>query len=455
MTKDLTEGKPFPLIFKFAMPLLFGNIFQQLYNIVDAVIVGKFLGLNALSGVGASASLNFLIFGFCIGMCSGFAIPIAQQFGAKNFRRMREFITGSTYLAAIVAALLTTATALLTKPILHAMGTPAVIFDDAYIYLFVTFLGIPFTILYNMLAFMLRALGDSRTPFLFLLLSTVINIFGDLFCIVVLHLGVFGAAIATVASQAISGILCLIFIFKKYEIVHATKDEWKFNHENNRILLGMGIPTGLVASITSIGSIMLQAAVNGIDVESVQAYAAALKIKFFFISPYDAIGNATATYVGQNLGAGKFDRIKKGVRVGIYMGLVYSVAACIILLLFSGNIASLFMDKSNTVVLAKVNEFMHITSLFYIVISFLNVHRCALQGMGYSKLAMYGGICEMVARTAMSLFVIPRVGFIGVCFTDQTAWIAATVLVTIAFYVVLKKERAIYQCSGSRDMQDK
>lgn len=444
MTKDLTEGKPFPLIFKFALPLLLGNIFQQLYNIVDAVIVGKFLGLNALSGVGASSSLNFLIFGFCIGMCSGFGIPIAQQFGAKNYTHMREYISGSTYLSAVIAALLTTATALLTKPILIAMGTPSVIFTDAYTYLFVTFLGIPFTILYNLLAFILRALGDSKTPFFFLLLSTIINIFGDLFCIVVLHLGVLGAAIATVASQAISGLLCLFFMIKKYPIVHATKAEWKFNHKNNRVLLSMGIPTGLVASITSIGSIMLQTAVNGIDVVSVQAYAAALKIKFFFLSPYDAIGNATATFVGQNLGAAKFDRIKKGVRVGIYMGLVYSIAACITLLLFSGNIACLFMDKSNTAVLSEVNQFMHITSFFYIVISFLNVHRCALQGLGYSKLAMYGGICEMIARTAMSLFVIPKVGFIGVCFTDQTAWIAATILVTIAFYVVLGKEAKKY-----------
>jgi Na+-driven multidrug efflux pump len=269
-------------------------------------------------------------------------------------------------------------------------------------------------------------------------------------------MGVLGAAVATVASQALSGLLCLFYMYKKFPIVHMTKEERAFNHQNNVILLNMGIPSGLVNSITSIGSIMLQTAVNGIDVASVQAYAASMKIKFFFISPYDAIGNATATYAGQNLGAGKVDRIKKGVRAGIYMGLIYSLFACIILHLFGGNIALLFMDKPNTIVLDKVNQFMRITSLFYIVISFLNVHRSAIQGMGYSKLAMYSGIFEMIARCAMSICIIPRVGFTAVCYTDQTAWIAATVFVTIAFYVVLKKKRAIiYQCSGSHDMQDK
>src|SRR5574344_140594 len=439
MTKDLTEGNPMPLILKFSVPLLLGNLFQQLYNLADTVIVGKFLGLNALSGVGASASINFLIFGFCIGTCGGFAIPVSQQFGAKNYSCMRTYIAAAAFLSAFIAAVMTAATAVMCGTILRMMGTPQIIYNDAYSYLFIIFLGIPFTILYNMLSFIIRALGDSKTPFYFLLVSTVLNVFGDIFCIVVLKMGVAGAAAATVVSQAVSGILCLVYMRKKFPIIRMTREERRFCRDDCRLLLAMGLPAGLVNSITSIGSIMLQAAVNALGVTSVAAYAAALKIKQVFISPFEAIGNTLATYCGQNLGAGKTDRIKKGMKVGLIMGVLYAAGACLVLHLFSTLIAGMFMDLSETEVLSRVNQFMYTTSWFYWVLSFLWVYRSSLQGMGFSKIAMFAGFFEMAARTAMSVFVIPRAGFTAVCFTDQTAWAAAALFCTSAFYIVFRK----------------
>jgi len=440
MTKDLTTGKPLGLLVKFSIPLLLGNIFQQFYNIVDAVIVGKFVGLNSLTAVGASASVNFLILGFCIGSCYGFTVPIAQRFGAKDYSTMRRYIVQAEYLAGALAVIITVVTAVLCGDILHMIKTPAVIYDEAYIYQLVIFLGIPFTILYNLLAAVIRALGDSKTPFIFLAVATVINIFGDLFCVVVLKMGVLGAALATVASQALSGLFCLIYMRKKYGILRTEPEERRPNARECRMLLAMGVPTGLVSSITAIGSIMLQSAVNGLSVASVSAYAVALKLKQLFICPYDAIGSAMGTFVGQNLGAGKIKRIREGLRVSLIIGIVYSAFACLVMNLFVGNLAGLFMDTSQTEVLAQVKQFLSITSYFYWILDFLCVYRSSVLGMGHSALAMYAGLLEMLARTAMSIFVIPALGFIAVCYTDQTAWFSAAAYLVVIFYVLLGRE---------------
>lgn len=440
MTKDLTEGRPIVLLFRFAIPLVMGNLFQQLYNIIDAMIVGKTLGINALSAVGASASVNFLILGFCIGTCVGLAIPVAREFGAGNYRRMRVLVINGYYAAAFVTIIMTVCTSLFCDNILNRMNTPELIYTDAYIYQLIIFLGIPFTILYNLLASVIRALGDSKTPFYFLLISTFGNIFLDLFCIKILHMGVAGAGIATIFSQGVAGILCLIYMNKRYEILHFEQDEKRLILPECLKLLGFGIPMGLQSSITAIGSIMLQTAVNSLGTLEVAGYAAALKIKGVFICPFDAIGSAVATFCSQNLGAGKYDRLKKGIRSGVIIGLCWCIITFVMLQLFTDNIAMLFVENKEVEVLRLVRQFMHTTSFFYPALAFLGAYRFAIQGVGYSKVALFSGLMEMIARSGMSIWVIPRFRFDAVVFTDQTAWVSAAIFCMIVFYVIYHKK---------------
>lgn len=439
MTKDLTTGSPLPLILKFSIPLLLGNLFQQFYNLVDTIIVGRFLGIHALSSVGSTASVNYLLIGFCIACCDGFAIPIAQQFGAKNYKKMRSYIMNCTYLSIIFAAVFTLATVILCDDILTWMKTPADIFGGAYAYLIVILAGIPFTFLYNITASIIRAVGDSKTPFYFLLLATVLNIILDLVFIIVFDIGVAGAAYATILSQAVSGILCLIYMRKNLEILRVSADEKKWNSRMVHDLLIMGLPIGLQSSITAVGSVMLQSSVNALGTIYVSSYTAVMKLKQFSICPYSAFDTSIATYCSQNYGAGKTNRIYKGIKCGFLIYSVYSVLLMIILVFFSDKIALIFLDASETEVLGYVKQFFTYCGLFYLLIPVLNCLRSAIQGLGYSIVSMLAGICELIGRACMALFVIPAVGYIGVCFTDGTAWLAASVCVIILYPILMKR----------------
>lgn len=295
MTKDLTQGSPVRLILGFALPLLAGMLFQQLYNLVDTLIVGRFLGMEALAGVGATGSINFLVLGFCMGICSGFAIPVAQQFGAHEESRMREFVSNGTWLSIVFAAVMTVLTVVYCADILRLMNTPEDCFDQAYNYIVVIFAGIPFTFLYNLLSGWLRSLGDSKTPLFFLVLSSVLNVILDLAFILIFKLGVFGASLATVLSQAISGMLCLLFIAVKVPILHITREEWRPQSKRMIELCAYGVPMGLQYSITAIGSVILQVAVNSLGSLSVAAVTAASKVLNFLACPFDALGSTMAT----------------------------------------------------------------------------------------------------------------------------------------------------------------
>lgn len=287
-TKELTAGRPLTLILNFTLPLLLGNLLQQTYSLVDAVIVGRFLGINALASVGASTSVVFLILGFCNGCCGGFGIPVAQKFGARDYATMRRLVFVSLKLSAVMSVAIALVTSLLCGDILRIMRTPDNIFPGAYAYLLITFIGVPCTFFYNLLACIIRALGDSRTPFWFLLFSTVLNIILDLFCILVLKWGVAGAGIATVVSQGLSAWLCYRYMMSRFEILRAQPGERRFNGRLARQLLGIGVPMGLQFSITAIGSIMLQSANNALGTACVAAFTAAMRIKMFFMCPLES-----------------------------------------------------------------------------------------------------------------------------------------------------------------------
>lgn len=444
MTRDLTEGSCLKQILLFTAPLLVGNLLQQTYNLVDAAIVGRCLGTDALAAVGASSSVQFLVLGFCIGSCAGFGIPIAQRFGAKDYRTMRSYIFHSILLAALFAVILTTACALLCPTILHVMSTPDDIFAGAYSYLFIIFLGIPFNLLYNLEAAMLRAVGDSKTPFVFLAISTVTNIALDLLCILVFRWGVAGAAIATITAQALSGILCFFFIRKKQEILHINAADCKFNGAVCGSALVMGAPMGLQFSITAIGSMVMQAANNGLGSIYVSGFTAGARLKQFTLCPFDALATAVCTFCGQNLGAKRFDRIRQGIRVGVAIALAYGIGIGLVLI-FGGRVLSmLFMSSSQVAVLDASAKYLRYMGCMYWMLGLLNVFRLATQGLGYSGRAVFAGVIEMIARTVVSLVFVPLYGYTAICCADQVAWTTAVMyLIPMCLHLLKKVEREV------------
>lgn len=443
MEKDMTKGSPMRLILGFAVPLLFGLLFQQFYSMVDTIIVGHYLGVEALAAVGATGSVNFLIIGFCMGVCNGFALPIAQEFGAGNAPKLRRFVANSVWLSVIFAVVMTVVVSLLCRSILQWMRTPENIIDGAYDYIIVIFIGIPVVFLYNVTAAIIRSLGDSRTPVIFLVMAAVLNIFLDLLLIIVIPMGVAGAAVATVLSQAIAGVCCLIYMCRKYPILHLSGEEWKWNGECVARLCNMGIPMGLQYSITAIGSVILQSAVNGIGSDAVAAVTAGNKVSMLLMCPFDAMGSTMATYGGQNIGAGDLDRVGKGLKSCTLLGLLYSLIAVGVVFTLGQVLLLLFLDAGETVILANAYAFIRVNVLFYFPLALVNIVRFLIQGMGFSKLAVFAGAFEMLARGLAGFVLVPAFGFPAVCFANPLAWIFADIFLIPAYFLVKKKMAVI------------
>lgn len=437
--REMTTGPSLPLIFNFTLPLLLGNLLQQTYSLVDAAIVGKFLGINALASVGASTSVVFLILGFCNGCCGGFAIPVAQKFGARDYVTMRRYVSVSLKIAGGMSVIIALLTSLLCAFILRTMQTPENIFQGAYSYLLVTFIGVPCTFFYNLLSSIIRALGDSKTPFWFLLFSTILNIILDLFCILIMGWGVTGAAVATVFSQGVSAVLCYFYMYRKFDILKTEPSDRRFRPELARQLMYIGVPMGLQFSITAIGSIMLQSANNALGTACVAAFTSAMRIKMFFLCPLESLGMAMATFSGQNYGAGKPERIWSGIKASTLMMVVYTAVTFLILMVGAKSFALIFVDPSEIEILEKTELFLHISVSFFPMLGLLCILRYTIQGVGYTNLAMFSGVSEMIARILVSIYAVPAFGFIAVCYGDPMAWIAADLFLIPAFIYVYRR----------------
>lgn len=440
-TRDMTEGSPLKLIFGFFFPLLFGLLFQQVYNMVDTIVVGRFLGVKALAGVGSTGSLNFLVLGFGMGVCNGFAIPVAQKFGEHDFQGLKRFVVNAILMAAIVSAVMTVIVCSLCGSMLRWMNTPADIMEDAFSYLFVIFLGIPVVFLYNVLFGIIRSLGDSRTPVLYLVFCSLLNVALDLVFIVLFGMGVAGAAWATVASQAVSALLCARYI-RKCDAIFLTREDWKLDAGCSKQLLGMGVPTGLQYSITALGSIVLQTSVNTLGSLYVASVAAGGKVSQLVTCPFDAMGSTMATYGGQNVGAGKLDRIGKGLWSCSVMGVIYSILAFGVLWFFGDKLAQMFVDASETEVIANARLFLLVNGSLYIPLAFVNIVRFLIQGLGFTKQAVFAGVCEMFARAVVGTFLVPVMGYQAACMASPAAWIAADLFLFPAYFWAMRKLRA-------------
>ena len=439
MSSSMTKGNPLRVMLQFAFPLLVGNLLQQTYNIIDAAIVGQNLGAQALASVGASTSVQFMVLGFCMGSCTGFGIPVAKYFGAGDLAHMKKIIFNGAIVTAAIACIITALCALLCPRILQVLSVKSDIYDNAYSYLMIIFLGLPFTLLYNYLSSILRAVGDSRTPFLFLAFSAVLNIFLDLFFILVADWGCAGAAFATIAAQAISGILCLIVIIRRMEVLWLSKENRVVRGDSITELLQMGLPTGLQFSITAIGSVLLQSAVNALGPVCVAGNAAASKLFQLFCCPYDALAMTATSFTGQNLGAGKYDRIRQGTVACTLIGLCYC-AMHVLLALFGTRFAIwIFMSAEEAqTVLAYTQQMCNYVAFFSPLLLLVNVFRLSIQGMGYSRAALCAGVMEMIARTTMSLWAVPHFGYTAACLAGPLAWLFADLFLVPAYFACLR-----------------
>lgn len=428
-TQDLTVGNPMKLILGFMMPMIFGLLFQQLYSMVDTLVVGRFLGVEALAGVGSTGSICFLVLGLCNGICAGFAIPVAQKFGQKDLDGLRKFVGNMIWLTVIIAAAVTLATTALCREILTWMNTPEDTFPYAYDYIWVIFLGIPATMLYNLLSGILRSLGDSRTPLFFLILSSLLNVVLDILLILYARMGVAGAGWATLLSQLVSGLLCLGYMAARFPVLRLKKEDLTLRRDCVTHLLAMGLPMGMQYSITAVGSILLQTAVNGLGATAMAAVTAGSKVVGLCCCPYDAMGTTAATFAGQNLGAGKPRRVHQGVKDCAKLGVIYAVGIFALMYFLGTPITRLFLDSGEgqavAEILAMSRRFLLVNMGGYGFLLLVNLLRFTIQGLGFSNLAVIAGVMEMVARALVGLCLVPRFGYDAVCVANPAAWVLA------------------------------
>lgn len=450
--KDLTKGNPFKLILLFALPVFAGNVFQQLYNMADTVIVGNTVNSDAFTGVGLTGSVSFLILGFISGLTAGFGVRVAQRFGANDPDGVRRSVAMSYMLSAIVSLLVTAIAVPLAGPLLRLMKTPDRYFDYAYNYLFVIFCGIAATTFYNILASVLRAIGDSKTPLVFLVIAALLNVGLDFLFIVAFRMHYCGAAAATVLSQLLSGIACLIYMLRRYPELRIRREDWKWSFSEARAQIAVGLPMALQFSITAIGCIVQQTALNGLEAEYtgvVTAYAAASKIDNLANQSFVALGTAMATYAGQNYGAGRMDRVRKGVSVSMIYTVVASAVGIAFCMGLYTPLMHLFLNTENGGTAALYYEdimrygrqYLLFQSACYLFLGIIYVFRNTLQGIGKSAVTTLAGVTELGGRVLAAFVFVRLWGFTGACMSNPAAWIAADVFLVSTYCAVMFAHR--------------
>lgn len=443
-TTDLTVGKPLFQILRFALPLVLGTLFQQLYSFADTVIVGRCLGTDALGAVGTTYSLNFLILGFVQGACVGFGIPVAETFGAKDQGGLRKYLFNGALLCVVLSVVFTLFTTLMAGPLLQLIHTPEELYADAVLYIRIIFLGIPATVLYNYASSVLRAMGDSQHPFYFLLAASVLNIGLDYLLIVSMGTGVDGAAIATVLSQLLSGGLCAFWFFTRT----AKQEELTFRGQSSLLSAGhckrlayIGFPMGFEYSVSAIGAVIMQDAINLLGSTAVAAQTAGEKIRQMFTLPMESVGMAMATYVGQNHGAHRTDRIKQGIKDGCTIQLTYCVAAWVVIFFVKPYAVGLVLGDADPAVTAGAIQYLAIMSMLFCFHGLLMIFRNTLQGLGYSVQAIISGVGELIGRSLGGLLAVKTgLGYVGICLSNPFAWGLAMLYCMFMVRRMLKRE---------------
>ena len=439
--KDMTQGKPVSLIVNFALPLMLGNVFQQLYTVVDTMVVGKGLGVGALAAVGSADWLNWMMLGIVQGLTQGFAILMAQRFGAKEEEKLRQTIGLSTVLSLLSSLVLMAVGQLTVNPVLEAMNTPAEIHANAELYLRIMFMGIPVVMAYNLLACILRSLGDGKTPLNAMIVASVINVVLDIVFVLVFHWGIAGAAVATLIAQVFSGLFCYRKL-RQIKMLRMHRSHFKWNSSRAITLFKLGIPMAFQNAIISIGGMLVQTVVNGLGVLYIAGFTATNKLYGILEIAASSYGYAMITYVGQNLGAKKIDRIRKGQRAAIVVAIITSIVIAVCMIGFGKGILSMFVSGTQeevTETLRIAYYYLVIMSLFLPVLYILHVTRSTIQGMGNTVLPMASGIAEFVMRTGAALLLPLLAGDIGIFYAEILAWIGADIILVPSYYYVISK----------------
>lgn len=443
MERDMTAGIPGKIILNFTIPIFIGNMFQQIYNMADTIIVGKFVGNAALAAVGSCGTLMFLILGFLMGLTAGFTVVTAQHYGAGNMKAMRQSVASAAILSAAISLLMTVGSMAMMRHILRWMNTPADMYDQAYGYIMVICGGIAAQVLYNLLASVLRALGDSKRPLYFLILAALLNIVLDLVFIIVFHMGAAGAAYATVISQGISGLLCLWYIEKKVPELHLHREDWSMNRDLAKWQMKIGVPMAFQYSITAIGTIVVQSALNMLGSVAVAGFSAASKIEQIFNQAYVALGTTMATYCAQNMGAGKADRIRTGFRSGTWIGVIYAVVTGAIVFFAGKYMTVLFVSENVAAITNYVDIYLKCVGVSFIPLVFVNVYRNGIQGMGYGLLPMTAGIAELIGRSSVALIASYVGSYAGICMASPVAWVLAGGLLLLMYRWIMKSRNLL------------
>lgn len=439
VTNDLTRGNPAKQILFFTIPLLIGNLFQQFYSMADTMIVGRTIGVDALAAVGATGSLSFLIIGFSQGLTSGFAVITAQRFGAGDMDGVRKSVTSGILLSAGITVILTAVSVPLARPVLRLMQTPDNILDDAYAYIVVIFAGIGASVMFNLLSNIIRALGDSRTPLLFLAVACVLNVGLDFALILWCSMGVAGAAVATVISQVVSGGLCMLYMIRRFPVLRLRKRDWiperKMLWNDARV----GLPMGFQMSIIAIGSMILQIALNRLGSTAIAGFIAAQKIDQLANQPMMSFGITMATYAAQNYGAGNMRRIRTGVRQCILMSVGFSIVSGVVLILAAKPLAGLFVGADQPEVPGYVQTYLLLNASMYFLLALLFIFRYTLQGLGKSLFPTIAGVAELLMRTLAAVVLANIWGYAGVCLSNPIAWLGALVPLTTAYVLTIRR----------------
>lgn len=446
MIKDLTDGEPLKVILLFSVPLLIGNIFQQLYNISDIVIVGRTLGVDALASVGAVAPLFALILFAVVGMNNGFAVITGQRFGAQDYVGVRRSVTISTILSTAFTAFFTVVFSLLMKPVLFMMNVPHEIMHNAFWYIQICIWGLITVNFYNLLASIVRALGDSKTPLYFLIFASVLNVFLALLFILKFHWGVPGSAVAVVLSQGVSALMCIIYIKFKFPILHTKKEEWMFdflhNEEDRQIAkehLAVGIPMAVQFSVLGIGVLIIQSVCNSFGANVIAAFTAALRIEQIATMPMISFGVALAAFVAQNFGAQKIHRIKQGVKRGSIINVILSIVMAVVMRYWGSHIVQLFIGKVNPDVIKIAHDYLWISTLFYFFLGQIFIYRNAMQGMGRPLIPLTSSCAELMVRAYAAGYLAVQYGYFGVFYAGPIAWLSAAIIVALGYYINIRK----------------
>ena len=441
MTQDLTKGKPFQVLLRFSLPVIGGNLFQLFYTLADSVIVGKTLGADALAAVGATSIIIYLVLCFIQGITGGFGICLGQRCGARDETGMRRSIAASLVWSILFTIVLTGICCGLAHPILHWMQTPGQIYDMAYEYMFAILAGTGATIFYNMISNILRALGDSRTPLYFLIFSSLLNIVLDLIFILTFHMGVGGAAWATVLSQLLSAVLCTICGARKFDVLRLKRKDFSYMKRESAAHLRIGFPMGFQMSVMCIGQLAMQAAVNAIGPDAIAGYTAATKVDQLSVLINNAFGVAIASYVAQNYGAGKWDRIKSGVKASLLQTEAVNILLGVLIIGGRNLVVPMFIDAPTDSIIHYANGYLLAVAPFYLLLGFLAVIRSSIQSMGNGKAPFAACITELVMRIAATFGLSALIGYTGVCLASPLAWLGADILLAVVYIAMMRSGR--------------